>query len=282
MKSVFPYPGGKSQYANWIIDEFPDHGCFVEVFGGSAGVMVNKPPSHVDVYNDIDGDLVHFFEVLRDRTDELVTWLERTPYSRELHERYATEFYNGDRDEDDVTRAGKFFYLRYTQWGGHIAKKDIYKISRSPEVGSSEATKFERKIDRLDEFAERFRGVNIEHLDYRELVEKYDRDTTLFYFDPPYVDVGDDYYNHEGEFDHSAFVETLHGLDGNWIVSYTDLPPGLDEYSVVTREQRVGLKHYEDGEKQDTNTERLIMNFNPNEVTPFAGADQSNLEAFGD
>jgi len=280
MKSVFPYPGGKSQYANWIIDEFPDHDCYVEVFGGGAGVLVNKEPSHIEVYNDIDGDLVHFFETLRDRTDELVKWLQRTPYSRELHERYATEYYNGHREDDDVTRAGKFFYLRYTQWGGHIANKDIYKITRSPKVGSSEASKYERKVDLLDGFADRFRGVNIEQMDWRELVDKYDREETLFYLDPPYVDVGDDYYTHEGEFNHSEFVETLRSLDGKWIVSYTDLPPGLENYHVLTRNQRVGLKHQEDGECQQTNTERLVMNFDPVEEPDFAGPDQSNLDSF--
>lgn len=67
VRAVFPFPGGKSRLATWILDLVPEHECFVTVFGGAAGVLVNKDPdeSAVEVYNDADGDLVHFFETLR-------------------------------------------------------------------------------------------------------------------------------------------------------------------------------------------------------------------------
>nr|WP_284010312.1 DNA adenine methylase [Halomicroarcula sp. YJ-61-S] len=82
--AVFPFPGGKSRLASWILQEVPEHECFVEVFGGAAGVLVNKDTerSTVEVYNDLDEDLVHFFEVLREQPDELVEWLSAVPYSR--------------------------------------------------------------------------------------------------------------------------------------------------------------------------------------------------------
>ncbi|WP_066415436.1 DNA adenine methylase [Halorubrum aethiopicum] len=118
--AVFPYPGGKSRFASWILEQVPEHVCFVEVFGGAAGVLANKDPdtSDVEVYNDRDGDLVQFFEVLRDRSEELIEWLDRTPYSRELHDEWAHKFFHGYRPSDPIERAGQFFYLRYTQWGG--------------------------------------------------------------------------------------------------------------------------------------------------------------------
>ncbi len=86
--AVFPFPGGKSRFASWILDQTPEHTCFVEVFGGAARVLANEDSdtSDVEVYNDRDGDLVQFFEVLRDRTEELVEWLDRTPYSREIYD----------------------------------------------------------------------------------------------------------------------------------------------------------------------------------------------------
>ena len=73
--AVFPYPGGKSRFASWILDQVPEHTCFVEVFEGAAGVLKNKDPdtSMVEVCNDRDGDFVWFFEVLRDRSEGLVT-----------------------------------------------------------------------------------------------------------------------------------------------------------------------------------------------------------------
>lgn len=73
-ETVFRYPDGKSRFASWILEFVPEHHTFVEVFGGAAGVLVNKYPdsSKVEIYNDKDGDLVHFFEVLHENTEELV------------------------------------------------------------------------------------------------------------------------------------------------------------------------------------------------------------------
>ena len=69
--SAFPYVGGKTILAEWIIDQLPSHTVYVEPFGGSASVLLNKPRSNVEVYNDLDGDVVQFFEVARERPDEL-------------------------------------------------------------------------------------------------------------------------------------------------------------------------------------------------------------------
>jgi len=100
--SVFPYPGNKAKHAEWILRQFPAHGCYVEPFGGAAGVLANKPASKVEVYNDRDGDLVQFFITLRDRREELEEWLRQTPHSRELHLKYAKQFYDGYRPDDEI------------------------------------------------------------------------------------------------------------------------------------------------------------------------------------
>lgn len=117
-QNAFPYPGNKSRHSDWIISHLPEHECYVEPFGGAAGVLFNKPRSKVEVYNDLDGDIVHFFEVLRDRPEELQAWLERVPYARQLHEEWATAYYDGYRPDDDIERAGRWFFLRYSQFGG--------------------------------------------------------------------------------------------------------------------------------------------------------------------
>lgn len=141
--ATFPFPGGKSRFASWILDHVPDHDCFVEVFGGAAGVLVNKDPdaSAVEVYNDADGDLVHFFEVLREQPDELVEWLEAVPYSRHLHNQWATHYFGGYRPVDDVMRAGRFFYLRYAQWGGRTTVSRDSPPAKPVAARSPTATK---------------------------------------------------------------------------------------------------------------------------------------------
>src|SRR6056297_1996802 len=80
--SIFPYPGNKSRHADWILRHFPEHTCYVEPFGGATGVLANKPESKVEVYNDRDRDLVQFFDVLRERGQELAEWLDNLPYAR--------------------------------------------------------------------------------------------------------------------------------------------------------------------------------------------------------
>jgi len=111
--SVFAYPGNKASLSDWIIEHLPDHRLYVEVFGGAAGVLANKPQSHNEVYNDIDEDLVQFFDVLRDRHEELVEWLRRVPYSREKYNEWVVPWYHEDwRPEDPIERAGVFFFHR--------------------------------------------------------------------------------------------------------------------------------------------------------------------------
>jgi len=276
MKSVFKYPGSKTLLSPWIIDHFPDHEVYVEGFGGSAALLVNKPKSYNEIFNDRDGDIVHFFTTLRDRCDELHEWCENTPYSRDLHKKYANEFYAGYRPDDDIERAGRFFYLRHTQFAQKYTDVSGFSLG----IKRNQASAYNNRVEQLHEFRDRLRHVQIENLDYAELVSRTDSEETLFYFDPPYVEEGDELYSHEDGFDHSRFVDVLEGIDGDWIVSYTDLPEGLKEGYWYTSQDRRGSMRAGQEDWEQTNTERLVMNFDPDEVTPFAGADQSNLEAF--
>jgi DNA invertase Pin-like site-specific DNA recombinase len=100
------------------IDQMPDHDTYVEVFGGSAGVLYNKPRSKYEIYNDSNDDLTQFFRVLRNQPEELAKWLQKVPYSRSQYEEWVDEFYAGIRPDDPIIRAGRFFALRYMQYTG--------------------------------------------------------------------------------------------------------------------------------------------------------------------
>jgi DNA adenine methylase len=205
------------------------------------------------VYNDRDGDLVQFFEVLRERCDELVEWLSTVPYSRELYDDWATLYYQGYRPKDAVSRAGRFFFLRYTQWGARYDSRAGFGTSKV----SSRAKTFANKIDRLHEFSDRFDDVVLENLDWRRLVEKYDSQETVFYFDPPYVDA-EDYYP-VNSIDHDAFVAELTELEGNWLCSYEDLPPIQgEEITVMEKDGQRYINNGLSGSSKDA-TERLLI-----------------------
>lgn len=88
MKAIFRYPGSKWSLAGWIISHFPagyEKMVYLEPFCGSGAVFFNKEPGAVETINDLDGDVVNLFRVLREAPDELRRALELTPYSREVY-----------------------------------------------------------------------------------------------------------------------------------------------------------------------------------------------------
>ncbi|MFC7177845.1 DNA adenine methylase [Halosegnis marinus] len=271
--SIFPYPGGKSYLAPWIIEHFPAHQCYVEVFGGGASVLLTKQPSHTEIYNDRDGDLVQFFGVLRDHKDELVEWLDMTPYARDQHEEWSKEFYNGERPDDPIERAGRFFYLRYSQYAAKYRTKSGFASASQ----RNKARKLRNATDKLHEFAERFHNVQIENLDYADVMEQYDSEDTFFYADPPYMDEGDALYRH-GEFDHDRFVDALESLDGRWAVSYQRVPSRLKDYWIIEKGRAQFMnKQHDNTTRSNDATERLIMNYDPDNVSRFRTPDQTTL-----
>jgi DNA adenine methylase len=275
--SVFPYPGNKAKHAAWILRHFPAHSCYVEPFGGAAGVLANKPESNIEVYNDAHGDLVQFFDTLRTRGEELASWLEDLPYAREKYAEWAPKWYDGWRPEDPVERAGVFFFLRATAFGAKYRYKGGFAISTS----RNQATTYRNQIERLRGFAQRFRGqVVIEQLDYTEVLQTWDDSETLFYVDPPYPDATFR-YRHGKEFDHEAFARALETVDGHWVVSYST-PPGCVRAvadSLVTRSSRYEMAAGYNGAAAEV-TETLLCNFDPQSVEPFLDA-QARLGQFG-
>lgn len=257
--STIPYPGGKGRLAEWVISNMPAHDTYVEVFGGGAGVLYNKPRSKYEIYNDVDNDLTQFFSVLRDRPDELANWLITVPYSRDLYERWVTAFYNGVRPDDAIERAGRFFTLRYMQFIGISSAPNGFKTRarRSP------ARTFDNARDRIEMLANRFSQVTIENQDYRAIFDTYD-DTTvdvLFYVDPPYVGTESHY---GADFNHNELIRHLETVESDWMLSYSRLPESLDDHTIIERESRHRMKRSA-GEV----TEKLVCNFNPDHRQPF-------------
>jgi len=269
---VFKYPGSKVQLSNWITNHFPDHRCYVEVFGGSAAVLANKPESYNEVFNDRDGDIVHFFRVLRERGGELANWLEDVPFSRDLHRKWAGQYYAGYRPDNDVVRAGRFFYLRSTQFAQKYDKLSGFRGA----VKRNHAQEFINQCDDLEDFAARFRTVQIENLDYAELFDRYDSSETLFYCDPPYLQEGDDLYTGDA-FDHDRFADEASSLEGDCIISYTDIPEAFgSEWRVREKDVRYTMRAGQDGWEKD-NTERLLLNFDPEQRARFSAGSQTQL-----
>lgn len=176
------YYGGKWRQAPWIVSHFPPHKNYVELCGGAASVLLHKPRSPLETYNDIDGDVVNFFRVLRDQTDELMHRLRLTPWSRAEYD--LSQLPAGD----PVEAARRFFVLSWQSL--HGATQHTTSGWRSQKHADSRSTCAARdgvEIDHLYEIANRFQGVQIECLDALEVAQRYDNSDTLHYFDPPYL-----------------------------------------------------------------------------------------------
>jgi len=276
-RAPFPYPGSKARHADWILEHIPEHRTYVEPFGGAAGVLFQKPPSKVEVYNDRDGDIVQFFRVLRERPDELVEWLEAVPFARDVYDRWASEFYDeGHRPDDEIERAGRFFALRYMSFGGVYSKK----VGFHAPTYNSEPTKYANKVKVLRQFAERMQYACLENLDWRACVKKYDTPETVFYCDPPY-DGTENYYN-AGDFDHRALHDALLEADGRAVVSYDAVPPFYgDEWHVATKDSTFHIDNTDGSGPKDC-TEVLLMNFDGEGEPVMSGVGQQTLESVGD
>lgn len=219
MKPPFPYYGAKARIAPWLVGHMPrEHRVYVEPFAGSAAVLFarSRPAAH-EVLNDLDGNVVTFFRMLRDRHDDLVQALTLTPYSREEYRAADLEA----SDIDDLERARRFF-VRTTQSfnaaGAAASKRASW--SNGMRRGSSQATTVADVVDRLHYAAARLRKVVIENRPAAELIGLYDAPDVVLYCDPPYLDStrtglrdhkrGDYAHDTNTEPDHRQLAEVLH------------------------------------------------------------------------
>lgn len=185
---VFGWYGGKFSHLDWLLPLLPKCHHYCEPFAGSGAVLLNRPPSPVETYNDIDGDVVNFFRVLRDRHEELIRAISLTPFSREEYHRAIYDAMDGI---SDVERARRFYIkARQTRTGlaqtaslGRWANcKDTSRSGMSGVV-----SRWLGGIEALDDIAQRLIRVQIENRPAVEVMRLYDNSSTLFYCDPPYL-----------------------------------------------------------------------------------------------
>jgi len=224
-KSPINWFGGKYYMANDIINLFPKHRVYVEVFGGAGHILFKKEPSAIEVYNDIDSGLYLFFKILRDenKANLLKQKLDLTPYSRE-------EFYHCRdtwRDEqDDIEKVRKWYVTAMQSFSTNFSSWSHSK-SKSRRGMSLAVSQWLGKIeDNLPKAVERLKVVQIENMDYKDLLKKYDGEDTLFYLDPPYIHKTRKMtyqYAHEMEDEqHEEMIDILLHIKGKAILSGYD------------------------------------------------------------
>jgi DNA adenine methylase len=224
-RPVLRYHGGKWLLAPWIISHFPPHAIYVEPFGGAASVLLQKPRASVEVYNDLDGQVVNLFRVLRDplKASSLSELSILTPYSRE---EFLAAF---EPTIDDVEAARRALIQSFMGRGirhtdtGHAKG---FRTNRIASAGTHGVTDDWRTVpERIAEVSARFGGVEIENRDAAYIITARDSRRTLFYVDPPYphgtryMDGQRAYRFEMGDDEHRTLADALKRCVGMVIVS---------------------------------------------------------------
>jgi len=220
------YHGGKFRLASWIMQYFPEHTCYVEPFGGAAGVLLQKPRVYAEVYNDLDHAVYNFFKVIQnpEKRQRLIEALVFTPYSRD-------EFEQAWEPTSDPIEEAKRLCIR-AQMGfgsaGATNGKTGFRIDTKREYGTAQHL-WALYPESIATAGQRLSGVLIENRDASKVMLDHDSEETLHFIDPPYVhetrimSANRTYYKHElSNDDHESLLIHIKKLSGYVVLSGYD------------------------------------------------------------
>lgn len=254
-RPVLRYHGGKWNLAEWVISNFPSHRVYTETFGGAASVLVQKPRSYGEVYNDLDGEICNLFRVLRNpsQSRELTRLLELTPFARdEFDAAYLA-------DGDPIEQARRTVVRSFMGFGSVAASGRLTGFrANANRSGTTPAHDWSNYPASVSALTERLQGVVIENRPAAQVMLQHDSPETLHYVDPPYphaTRTGTAQYDRIYRFemkdgDHRSLAETLRSLDGMVVLS--GYPCGLYDDELYPDWQRIERGSVADGARPRT------------------------------
>lgn len=249
---IIPWIGGKRRLAKRIIPLFPEHTCYVEPFCGAAAIYFLKDQTKVEVLNDINGELVNLYRVVKHHLEEFTRQFKWALTSRQMFK------WLQDTPEEiltDIQRAARFFYLQKNAFGGKVSRQTF-----GTATTSAPRLNLLRLEEDLSQAHLRLSQTFIEHLDWDRCITKYDREHTLFYCDPPYygtegygVDFGIEQYD--------RMAELAKTIKGKMVISVNDIPEMRKAFAGLTMES-VDITYTVGGQgKANKTAELIIRNF---------------------
>ena len=264
LKSPLFWMGGKYHIANWIISYF-DYSVktYLELFGGAGHILFKKKPHKIEIFNDIDGEIINFFLILKEKKDELKQELEKIPYSREIFNLFSKQ---NPEESSNLERAVRWFYIIRNSFSG------IPNTGWSYGFASNHAKHYFNSLNLFDLVQKRIKNVQFENRDYRKIlsaITKEKQKDILIYVDPPYFDVN--YYTTIWKKeDHEELAEWLNKLNCKIVISYyyfkyiEDWYP-KDKWRYYTKEAikySVGLTINNPKTKRIKSKEVILLNYN--------------------
>lgn len=231
MKSPIKWMGGKSNSVSKINEIIPKHYTYVEPFLGAGWIFFSKDKANVEVINDVNGDLINFFEVIRTQKDEFIERMQFTLKSKDLFMKYRESM--SDKTLSNLERAFMFYYINQNAFGG------LVRYNKSGKCNSPYMRHPKRKtggsyweFDKIILAHERLKDVSVENDDYKIIIKKYDTEDTLFFLDPPY-ECKSGKYNGETNFDYDELLEQCKKIKGKFILTLnSELEEKFKEFNV--------------------------------------------------
>lgn len=243
--------GGKSKLRKKIIELIPEHICYVEPFFGAGWVYFGKDESQVEVINDIDKELINLFRTIKYHEPEIQRLLNYEFSSRDIFNKYKNDF---PETLTEPYRAIRFLYL-ISQSFASKGTSYGYGTTKSP---SSKI--FNNEI--LKKVRDRLHNTYVENLDFKQIIEKYDRDHTFFFCDPPYIDTSG-YGVKFGESEHIALKNCLVNIKGKVLLTLNDHPKVRELYKdFIIKEVEVNYSISRNTEARKNYKELIITNYN--------------------
>lgn len=248
MNTVLKYTGSKFRIADWIVSMIPDHCVYLEPYFGSGAVFFNKQKSRIETINDVDGKVVNFFRMVRERPQELSEAVLLTPYARQEYDRSFS-----DDGACDALEQARRFAVRC--WMSYSGGNRYHNGFRSGQQGNSPnpARAWNKLPEAIMLASMRLKDVQIECLPALDLIERYNTKDVFIYADPPYLNSTRKNYLYHYEMtekDHKELLEILLRHPGKIMISgyendlYDEMLAGWRKESRITQAEN-GVKRIE-------------------------------------
>lgn len=210
MNSFISWIGGKKLLRKKIIEQFPEeYDKYIEVFGGAGWVLfAEERKGKMEVFNDVNGNLINLYRCVKYHPEALQKELEWMFVSREQF--FSCVAQNDSKGMTDIQKAARFYHMIKCSFGTDLRSFCV----RSRDI--------QKTISYLKEVSQRLNRVVIENIDFERLLKTYDRESALFYCDPPYYEAEKYYPDRFNQEDHVRLRNALANTKGKWILSYND------------------------------------------------------------
>ena len=242
--------GGKSKLRKTILGMIPKHTCYIELFFGAGWVYFGKEPSKIEVVNDIDKELINLFRNIKYHAPEIDRLLEYEFSGRDIFEEYKNctlEYMT------EIHRAIRFLYLITQSFGG---KGNNYGYGTTTKSGQQIFYK-----DMLLKLRDRLKNTYVENLSFEKIIDKYDREHSFFFCDPPYIETCD-YGNKFKEEEHRELSDKLKNLKGKFLLTINDHPLSRELYKDFNiKEVQVNYSVSKEAKARGKYNELIITNY---------------------